>query len=332
MADAAATRPYTPSFDYVPGSTEPDDAYLRPPFRVRAWPPPAKVFTDATRGEHEELPRFNEMLDRVEEVRGRRVRDEPSWREKMWMYCDGSASSDDFSTPQADDAFEELEVEMRESDTFHLVPEGAERTLVAWLAKNDVDVLAVLIDEEWLSTGCNLYPPCMQEWQHDSGGEAESLLCIAAKDVCSPRAVRMLLDKGADPNTEFAHLTFNGAYHQTCGPGGLALNDIQGAWDGRFDDKMEILTMLAEAGGETFDAYMQYNNREAFKEEFAVASELFGNEIDRNSHATRVRLGNVVALVGIVSFWRRAAAAPGSIAARAAIERLKNLAALRRST
>jgi hypothetical protein len=184
-AKIVTTRPYTPSFDYVPGSTEPDDAYLRPPFRVRAWPPPAKVFTDATRGEHEELPRFNEMLDRVEEVRGRRVRDEPSWREKMWMYCDGSASSDDFSTPQADDAFEELEVEMRESDTFHLVPEGAERTLVAWLAKNDVDVLAVLIDEEWLSTGCNLYPPCMQEWQHDSGGEAESLLCIAAKDVCS---------------------------------------------------------------------------------------------------------------------------------------------------
>eukprot|EP00966_Prymnesium_polylepis_P093085 2155150-Prymnesium_polylepis.1 len=295
----------------------------RPPFRVRRWPPPAKVFADATRGEHEELPahRFNEMLDRVEEVRGVRVLDEPSWRTKMWSSCNGIDSPDDLATPEADSAFEQLEVDMREGDAFPQwdpVPEGAERTLVAWLAENDVDVLALLVDEQWLSTGCRLYPPCMRGWQHDSGGEPESLLCIAAKEVCSPRAVRMLLDKGADPNTEFAHLTFNGAYNQTCGPGGLALSDIQGEWNGCFDDKMEILAMLADAGGDTFSALEMYDGREPFEQELAVVQKLFGRECKQRSTAARTRFENVVALVSIVSAWRRMAAAPGSGAAKRA--------------
>ena len=49
----------------------------------------------------------------------------------------------------------------------------------------------------------DLFQPCMQEWQLASGvSEAESLLSLAAKDACSPAAVRLLLDLGADPNGE----------------------------------------------------------------------------------------------------------------------------------
>ena len=166
----------------------------------------------------------------------------------------------------------------------------------------------------------------MQQWQWRSGGEAESLLGIAAKKVCSPRAVRMLLDKGADPNTEFAHLTSNGGDLPTCGLGGLALNDIQGAWEGSFEDKMQILTMLTEAGGETFNAIQMYDGREAFKKELAVAHELFSKECDRRSLAARTRLENVVALAGIVSFWRRAAAEPDSRAAKQARLRFERAA------
>ena len=60
-----------------------------------------------------------------------------------------------------------------------------------------------------------------QEWKEDGDvGEAESLLSLAAKDACSPAAVRLLLDHGADPNGELVPRSFNGGYLPTCGPGG----------------------------------------------------------------------------------------------------------------
>ena len=96
--------------------------------------------------------------------------------------------------------------------------------------QHDLECLRFLIREGLLHVGGDLFPPCTQEWQHDSGSEAESLLSLAAKDACSPAAVRLLLDHGADPNGELVPRSFNGRYLPTCGPGALACLDVRGEW------------------------------------------------------------------------------------------------------
>ena len=108
----------------------------------------------------------------------------------------------------------------------------------------------------------------------------------------------------------------------TCGPGALACLDVRGEWPAFPADKLAILTALANAGGEMCDAWSEYqSDKEAHKAEFELCSKLFDAEIQRNQADARQRLETVVALVGIVSFWRRVAAAPDSKAAKAAIAR-----------
>ena len=111
--------------------------------------------------------------------------------------------------------------------------------------QHDLECLRFLIREGLLHVGGDLFPPCTQEWQHDSGSEAESLLSLAAKDACSPAAVRLLLDHGADPNGELVPRSFNGRYLPTCGPGALACLDVRGEWPAFPADKLAILTALA---------------------------------------------------------------------------------------
>ena len=53
-----------------------------------------------------------------------------------------------------------------------------------------------------------------------------------------------------------------------------------------------------------------------------ICNQLFQEELERASRDARQRLETVVALVGIVSFWRRVAASPDSKAAKAAIARV----------
>ena len=148
---------------------------------------------------------------------------------------------------------------------------------------------------------------------------SRTLLSLAAKDVCSPAAVRLLLDHGADPNGELAPRSFNGGYSPTCGPGALVC--LGDEWTTNTDVKLAILTALADAGGEMCDAYMYQSDKAAHKAEYELCSKLFDAEIQRKQADARQRLETVVALVGIVSFWRRVAAAPDSKAAKAAIAR-----------
>ena len=150
--------------------------------------------------------------------------------------------------------------------------------------------------------------------------------------------MRLLLEHGADPNGELVHLSFNGAYLSTCGPEGLAKLDVRCNWTNRFADKMEVITLLGNAGGEMCGAYSEYCNgkehehEECYSEycdgkeheheqECSVCSALFQEELGRKSRVARARFETVVALVGIISFWRRAAAAPGSAAAMGAVRR-----------
>lgn len=75
------------------------------------------------------------------------------------------------------------------------------------------------LDAGWLHVGDALFPPCEQEW-HSSfeSGESESLLSMAAREICSSNAVSILLARGADPNRHLVHFSFNGAMNPTCGP------------------------------------------------------------------------------------------------------------------
>ena len=66
------------------------------------------------------------------------------------------------------------------------------------------------------------------------------------------------------------------------------------------------------------DAYDGCKNHEA---KSAACSRLFDVECARKSAIVKQRFETVVTLVGIVSFWRRVAAAPDSKAAKAAIAR-----------
>lgn len=302
-------------------------------FRARPWPVVlgghvdlrAKARRHPTRGLG--LSSFAEMVDHLESipngVHGLDI--DPSWRKRMWMHCDGSGKSDDFMSEDADEEFLELRNSMCLNDEWNLIhrPCAAERELLEWLMEHDLSILEILLDDGLVSIG-DLFDPCTLEWQSFSGGEAESLLAMAAKHVCSPAAVRMLLARGADPNSKLVHLLSFNDYLPTCGPGALAWNDVNRHWCGDGDPvkKVEILTALGEAGGDMFDAWDAYDGRKRYEVEFAACGALFKTECARKRAKTKRRLETVVALVGIVSFWRRAAAAPDSRAARSAIARV----------
>lgn len=301
-------------------------------FRARPWPVVlgghADLRTKArrypSRG-RDQLSSFAVMVDCLEETKDgvHGLFDDERWRKRMWSYCDGSGTSDDFMSEAADDAFLELEEDMRYDDEWSDRPCAAERCLLEFLMEHHIPSLTVLLDGGHVHLDNDLFEPCTMEWQSFSGGEPESLLAMAAKHICSPEVVRLLLARGADPNAELVHLSFNGAMLPTCGPGGLAWNDVNRHWCGDEAKKVEILTALGEAGGEMFDVYNAYWSCEPpLHAQRALSACLYNAEIARKRADAKQRLETVVALVGIVSFWRRAAAAPESKAAKAAIRRV----------
>jgi hypothetical protein len=244
--------------------------------------------------------------------------EEPSWRRLMRPYCEGD---DDMDEDEEEDAFLNLKHDMDENEEWGFEDERypALRLLVTWAMEHRLDGIAALLDADMLHVGSRLFP-----WEtahsHSLGGKSRSLIAIAALDMCSPAAVDMLLSRGADPEAEMCPRGDDPTY----GPGSLARCDRQGNWDGKDDDKMAILRSLCRAGA---DAYLpmeeyEYGDRRFYKEELQACRKLFCEQCDHREQDMRVRLGNVVAVLGIISFWRRVAYAPGSIAARAAVERL----------
>ena len=246
-----------------------------------------------------------------------------SWRAQVWSNCHLPVDEDKLVGTEADAAFADLKERWCEDGSLERDPCFAVRELMKWLMEEDLDCLEFLLRHGILHVDGDFFEECTQEWQWESGvGEAQSLLSFAAKDACAPAAVRLLLDHGADPNGLMAPRSFNGAYQPECGPAGLASADLDGAWGCYEVRKCEILTALAEAGGDMFEASDTYKYRiQHFRTEADLCSDLCNYEFERRSSDLRQCLETIVAVVGIVSFWRRAAAAPDSKAAKAAIYR-----------
>jgi len=322
------------SDDTVPKETK-EIVHATYHFRARPWPVVVGGHVDLNAKQAlypstnvGNLSSFAEMVDCLESKKSglTDLFDDPRWRKRMWGHCEGSGASNDFMTEDADDEFLELEYDMRLGDEWGIMdrPHAAERELLEFLMEHDLKSLEILLDDGLVCGTSDIFEAHACEWQSFGGGEPESLLAMAAKHVGSPEAVRMLLARGADPNSELVHLSFNEWMQPTYGPGALACNDVGRHWC--FDEvkKVAILTALGEAGGEMFHAYDAYCGRKGYEVESAACSALFRTEQERKSveQPTKRRIETVVALVGIVSYWRRVAAAPDSKAAKATIARL----------
>jgi len=348
FATLAGTPPGSPPPSLPPSPPESEaggddpveeaEAEAEPParFRVRPWPVVLGGARDlrAKRATHDPVDldgggcsSFAAMQDSLEmsEHGLKGLFNDVRWRRAMWHYRAGSGTSDNFVSLEAVGDWLALRDDMRDNHEWGLRPYEAERCLLEWLMEHHLASLTVLLDEGHVHLGNDLFEPCTMEWQSFSGGEPESLLAMAARHVCSPAAVRLLLARGADPNAELVHLSFNGAMLPTCGPGGLAWNDVRNHWLGAGAaadaTRAEILTALAEAGGEMFDAWDAYERHEGYEGERDLCDKLFNVETKRREGYLRQCLETIVAAVGIVSFWRRAAAAPDSKAGKAAIAR-----------
>ena len=259
-----------------------------------------------------------------------------TWRLQVWRGCVLDLDEDDLCNAQADTAFMDLKGRMCNATPRHCY---AVREMVVWLMKHDLDALKFLLQQGQLHVGNHLFPQYKKTGSM-SLGEAESLLGIAIRDAHSPAAVVMLLEYGADPNGEFAPRTENPHNLPTCGTGALASLSVQGIIEGAnsnapptypviLKDKLAIYTALANAGAKMCDSFTELKWRNEMptttkeeKAEFELCSKLFDVEIQREKAYARQRFETVVALVGIISFWRRCAALPDSKAAIAAIKRV----------
>eukprot|EP00966_Prymnesium_polylepis_P176743 4092684-Prymnesium_polylepis.1 len=186
-----------------------------------------------------------------------------------------------------------------------------------------IDGLEWLLDNDYAHVGEQLFP-WAKRLSFESGCR-QSLLGIAALDACSPKAVKMLLERGADPNGMInrKQCAIMGA---ECGPETVANYEIQ---TGFIPEANEILGALMEAGGDEIGAinvYEAYLNR--YGEDALVEKriELCSRQLLRRSTRVKQRFANVIAAVAIVSFWRRLAAHPDSKAAKSALKRVHALA------
>ena len=177
-------------------------------------------------GFHDPVHDFEGLLERIEKYITKRTGvkcnfdlfAQESWRSQMWSSCHMPVDEHQLMNAQADAAFADLKEMMCDEWVVEQDACAAVRQMVMWLMEHDLDGLRFLIREGPLHVGDDLFPPCTREWQSCGVGEAESLLSLATKDVCSPAAVRLLLDHGADPNGELVPRSFNGGYSPTCCP------------------------------------------------------------------------------------------------------------------
>ena len=214
---------------------------------------------------------------------------------------------------------------------------------VTWVMQYNLACLELLLESGHIPRGGDGFfrPSAFRDDINCMHPVSISLLGIASRDLCAPDAVRVILEHGADPNGVLNRRLDGGIQ---CGPAALASLDADGdwtlkKWTGRTfvhispapTKKMEVLTLLVDAGGSirndaspTGDWY----DKKKHETQYKVEQALHWKQAGRESHVALIRFENVVALNGIISFWRRAAAAPGSIAARNAIRRAQKSAQL----
>ena len=272
---------------------------------------------------------FKTLLKIIQNVAGYDLFEQPSWRRVMSGWVDAEL--------EVSEAFDSLKWSMCDG----LIGEEDEcasvRAGLLWLLENDLRCMAFLLENGIVpSGGDRVFPEYRcDDCPYDIGSEDESLLGIAVKYTL-PDAVKLLLSRGADPNGELVHLVHNDGRWSTAGPASLACMDVRRNW---FDynpeervnhenDKIEIMKHLANAGGEMWDAFNTYSGQKGHEVMAEICGNLFDEEMERKARVARIRLETVVGLVAIISFWRREAAAPDSVAAMKAVRRARKLARL----
>ena len=200
-------------------------------------------------------------------------------------------------------------------------PLSAIHALAVWLCAHRVDGLEAMLDADLFNVG---------DWLFNNMGDVQprtvSLLAIAAIDACSPEAVALLLSRGACPHANVPYEDLC-ASKEAAGMEGLANLDVAGLWCGSECAKMRILCLFSEHGGYALGAETIYHDAGNMNASYKCKA-LFQDQLDRASDTARARWHGVMARVAIVSFWRRAAAAPDSKAAKAAIARVAKRARL----
>ena len=204
------------------------------------------------------------------------------------------------------------------------------RNLLLWLLEHRPSGIRALLSVGLIHLGGDLFPRCYLIDGTYTPSIPTSLLGMATMDLCSPAATEFLLTQGASPDVVLYPIAFDGDYAPTQGCGGLAIADVRDEWCFREStnaDKLRILELLMEYGDDGHDALTEYNDHPRFKEMYDRCLTIWATEWDRKSNERRQRLETVVALTGIISFWRRITNEDGSKAMRKAAKRFRSHAA-----
>ena len=183
------------------------------------------------------------------------------------------------------------------------------RMLYTHLLKHYLPGMELLLDLDYAHVGQQLFPMFKRLcWE---GGCRMSLLGLAVFDAQSPEAVTMLLRRGANPNGLLNH--------KQCAMMGSEFGTEALSLSADVFDSTEVrgtvLTALLE-GGACPGGFLATTIQPTAAENAALTA-----ACERASTRARQRWRNVVAAVGIVACWRRAASEPGSKGAAAAIAR-----------
>ena len=199
------------------------------------------------------------------------------------------------------------------------------RMILIWCMIHRVDALEALLDKHVVHPGRVLFPKLYGVEHY-----RPNLLGMAAIDVQSADVVRMLIARGADARgvLNMGMCDIMGA---VCGAEAVAQIDARGAWQKKIwkagnvpspSTAAEVMQALLEGGSEWCGVYSAYtySARKSYPKD---VSALTSAARARETAHIKQRFENVVAIVGIVSFWRRLAASPDGSAAQKAAKRFR---------
>ena len=199
------------------------------------------------------------------------------------------------------------------------------RYLLIYTMKHNLPALRALLstDFEFLNTNDYFFPESYEEWRTR---RPRSLLGIALLDAESPRAVKMILAHGADPNAELWSTGFCD-YGPPWGLGSYATYLAHNSSPER-PTRLACLRVLLDGGADAVDGAIAFGNlRGDWKEEVDLCHSYF----DVQDEAMRVeirRLWRMPWLLGsIAGYWAHAAVAPDSKAVRKAWKRFEDASA-----
>jgi hypothetical protein len=259
------------------------------------------------------------------------------WQDERWVDealrrtgipCEHSCQMDDEERDRLRDMFETMFYDGLETQWFDedevdrtrphwngLVEFAPIRMLFVFLMRHELVGLGHLINSKHTHVGSDLF-----QWaKHLSflDGCRTSLLGIAIFDAQAPDAVLMLLKKGANPN-DVLNL-------YACAMMGGRLG-VEAVLD-KSRDAPEIcgtekaitcVKHMLEYGVDPGAALC-----EIYDEGYPTLEPVLDKALKAQRQRIRQRFSNVVAIVGIVAFWRRVASAPDSRAAQGASKRFK---------